>query len=137
MSLLISKCGKVIENGVIRKQYLCPKGYLKVHVTLRGKKGPQFVHRLLAYAYIPNPENHTSIDHINEIKTDNRLENLRWLDRGENKRRSSKLTGTVYKDETKYEFDCQKVFAREHKVNVGNFNSMLNGHRKSAGGFTL
>lgn len=41
-------------------------------------------HRLVAMAYIPNPDNKEEVDHINNIRTDNRVENLRWVTSEEN-----------------------------------------------------
>ena len=42
------------------------------------------VHRLVAYMFIPNPDNKPQIDHINTIKTDNDIKNLRWVTNKEN-----------------------------------------------------
>lgn len=62
------------------------KGYLYINIA-RGGKGNMFkVHRIVAQAFIPNPENKPCVDHINTIRTDNRVENLRWVTHSENMR---------------------------------------------------
>ena len=58
--------------------------YMKVLLSKEGKHRIYLVHRLVAQAFIPNPENKTEIDHINTDRTDNRAENLRWVTRREN-----------------------------------------------------
>ena len=60
------------------------KGYLEVGLTKNGKRKQFKVHRLVAEAFIPNPENKPCIDHINTVKNDNRVENLRWVTYKEN-----------------------------------------------------
>ena len=60
------------------------KGYLEVGLTKNGKRKQFKVHRLVAEAFIPNPENKPCIDHINTVKSDNRVENLRWVTYKEN-----------------------------------------------------
>ena len=66
---------KVSDNG---------RGYQMVGAGHRGS--PQYVHRLVAETWIPNPNHYKEVNHINGDKDDNRVENLEWTTRGENVR---------------------------------------------------
>lgn len=59
-------------------------GYPIVRLCNACGKKTRTVHRLVAQAFIPNPENKKEVDHINTIRNDNRVENLRWTTRSEN-----------------------------------------------------
>lgn len=66
------------------KPYTTYKGYLRLRLCKNGKSKQFQIHRLVAQAFIPNPENKPYIDHINTDRTDNRAENLRWVTNKEN-----------------------------------------------------
>lgn len=57
-----------------------PDGYLRIVLKNKG----YYIHRLVAEAFIPNPDNKLQVNHKNGNKTDNRVENLEWLSRSEN-----------------------------------------------------
>lgn len=59
-------------------------GYLVVGLRANGMLTQKRVHRLVAEAFIDNPLNKTQVNHINELKTDNRLDNLEWSTPKEN-----------------------------------------------------
>ena len=59
-------------------------GYERVCLCKNGKQFNRLVHRMVATAFIGNPDNLPQINHLNEIKTDNRAENLEWCSAKDN-----------------------------------------------------
>ena len=58
--------------------YKKENNYYIVSLWNAGVGKYKFVHKLVAEAFIPNPENKPTVNHINHIRTDNRIENLEW-----------------------------------------------------------
>ena len=66
--------GKILSKAISHSN----KGYYIVSLSKKGKALKKYVHRLLAEAFILNPNNYAYINHKNENKLDNRVENLEW-----------------------------------------------------------
>jgi hypothetical protein len=73
-----------LYKGKDLKPGLNKNGYMYVMLYKDGKRKNCSIHRLIAQAFIPNPENKKEVDHINRNRTDNRVENLRWVCRSDN-----------------------------------------------------
>lgn len=69
---------------IIKPQALHGNCYFTVLLYQNRKVKPQLIHRLVAKAFIPNPDDKPFVNHINGIKTDNRVDNLEWCTQKEN-----------------------------------------------------
>lgn len=83
----VSNQGNVrnVKRGKLLRKELTWRGY---HRITLGSKGRKMLHRIVCEAFIPNPNNLPIINHINENKTDNRVENLEWCTQSHNVKHS-------------------------------------------------
>lgn len=77
---MISNLGnvKIIKNNKIRKLQQKNNGYLQLILNKNSVQKHHYVHRLVAQAFIPNPENLPCVNHIDHDRTNNRVDNLEW-----------------------------------------------------------
>lgn len=78
----VTSCGRVwsYKNKKFLKPWDNGDGYLLVNLFKDGERKLYLIHRLVAEAYIPNPDNLPMINHKDECKTNNCLQNLEWCD---------------------------------------------------------
>ena len=76
--------GDVTKRGQPRKAHVTAKGYLRMQLVRNGERRNYLVHRLVAEAFIREPEDGEQINHRNGNKRDNRVPNLEWATASEN-----------------------------------------------------
>ena len=107
--------GEYILKSKVMSQELTKDGYVRVSLSKKGRIKTQ-IHRVVAEAFIPNPENKPEVNHINGAKNDNRVENLEWCTRSENVRHAFKTGLTLYhKGENSHRSKITEEQAREIK----------------------
>lgn len=72
------------RTGEVMRQAMMPNGYPSISLNKDGRAKSYRVHRLVALAFHPNPENKPCINHKNCNRSDNRVENLEWCTWSEN-----------------------------------------------------
>ena len=144
----VSNLGRVrnIKSGRILKPFPNRGGYLRHKLYGYGKKKNLPLHRIIATAFIDNPDGKPCVNHIDENKLNNDLSNLEWCTVKENnihgtrtKRAAEKCFKKVIQldlnDNVLNEFESMRQAERETGVSVGNISSCCNGKTKSAGGY--
>lgn len=144
---LISKDGEVFSLKT--NKYLKPTingvGYYKVSLTKENKVYTLTIHRILANNFIPNPKSKKYVNHINAIKTDNRLSNLEWCSSSENSVHAFKIgvSGTLRKRVVQKTLNGEVVEVYESITSANKITGIcyssislcINGKRNKAGGF--
>lgn len=110
---MVSRDGRVysIKSNSLLVQHETEKGYFRVNVTIDGQCYHRRVHRLVAETYIPNdnPELDT-VDHIDGDKSNNSVENLQWMSRGDNIRKSNSIPVIVKDLSTGYTKEYNSIY---------------------------
>ena len=129
-------------------------GYLFVGLSSNGNEKNYLVHRLVAQAFIPNPNNLPQVNHKDENKANNAAENLEWCNKTYNENYGSKkereiktktLNNRVNGHKKIIQYDLDNNFLKEWNslteasnilnISIGNISSVINGKRHQAGGY--
>lgn len=141
----VSNLGRVRRVEYI-KQREDFNGYPIVNLYKGGEGKTAKVHRLVAQAFIPNPNNLPQVNHINEVKTHNIVTNLEWCSQQYNNSWGTRLDRIAAKhckpiqqlstDGTLIE-EFDSTYDAQAKLDISNSNicACLKGRRRMAGGF--
>lgn len=140
----VSNLGRIkrIKTGRILKNISNVEGYLTINLFKDGKGTNLRVHRLVAQAFIENPENKPEINHIDEDKANNSTSNLEWATRAENNKHGTRTERTCKKTRainmatgSYVDYPSQTQCARELQIRRNAVNACVNNRRKSVNGY--
>ena len=118
-------------------------GYAQVVLTKKGKGVTKKIHKLVANAFLPNPEGLREINHIDEIKTNNNVDNLEWCDRKYNVNYGSRTEKTrkaviqlTMNEDVIAEYEGLRIASAQFGKNAkSRISDVCLGKRKSAYGY--
>ena len=131
------------RTGEVQELELRPntKGYLIIDLSKNGKVETFKVHRLVANAFIPNPHNLDTVNHIDHNRQNNNVSNLEWLSREDNTSEAQRSKGIkkVICVETQQIFssivDACDWLGVDYKKAISNISKCCKGKRKTAYGY--
>ena len=140
----VTSCGKVYSYKT--KKFLKPQktnnGYLQIGLHKDGEQKNYKVHRLVAEAYIPNPDNLPCVNHKDENKENNALQNLEWCDMtynnnygSRNQKAAKKNSKPVFCEELNRIFESATIAAYELGLDNSSIGKCCKGKQKTTGGF--
>lgn len=112
-------------------------GYLTVRLSKKGKDSTIYVHRLLGFAFIPNPNNKPFINHIDGNKLNNLIDNLEWVTHSENMAHAYKCGLVTIKTKPVIDICSGKTYlsikeaSKAINVDYGTCRNYLNGNIKN------
>ena len=130
------------------KEFIGSKGYPYVILVNKGKRFYKTIHSLVAQAFTPNPNNYNSVNHKDEDKLNNNVNNLEWLNLEDNIRYGTGIERRAIKQRTDYRsrkvksidtfgnvttYNSAREASRVTGVNQGSISKCCNGLRVSAG----
>lgn len=125
------------------KPWISKHGYALVDLSVNKKITHKSVHRLVALAFIPNPDNKPEVNHKDGDKLNNSATNLEWSTKSENIAHSFGVLGNKHPRakqvrcvETGRTYKSVSEAARLHGTNVSNICAVIKGRRALAGGFS-
>lgn len=135
----VSSIGEVVSfnKGIITlmKPQVHHQGYLTLMITINNKRVKKRIHRSVAEAFIPNPENKPEVNHKNGIKADNTIENLEWCTGSENSKHALRIglktmptrSRKIINTKTKEIYPSVKAAAKSCGFSMDYVWSMING----------
>ena len=149
----VSNCGDVksLRNGKVLKKLFDCTGYFKAALYKDKKPKRCYIHRLVAEAFIDNPERKKTVNHKNGNKHDNRVENLEWSTHAENNKHAYEIglknhVGDKNNKRSKAvaqydkEMNLIKIYPSQNEAGRNGFRSedickCCKGTKKTAGGY--
>ncbi len=143
----VSNMGDVRSRKTGHYRKLKPKinkhtGYMYVHLYNKGGYVTRSIHRLVALAFIPNPHDLPEVNHINEVKTDNRVSNLEWVTTHDNNehskyKRYKPLELRTPDGELLATFESERALSDVLGISKSQVCQALKGRRHTCSGFVI